>query len=114
MTLDELGLDHRSPDHPPPTGDALRGAPTRVRVLTRGWTAVLTALLIGGAYLVGSPQDRTARRVGLGESAGPTRAIAFSPGDELLAATMLDGAIRLWRIGPGSDRAVSSEPALPG
>jgi hypothetical protein len=101
VTPDNLESDHCGPDHLPHPGDVRRGTPTRVRVLTRGWTAVLAALLNGGAYLVGSSQDRTARRVGLGESAGQARAIAFGPGDQLVVATMLDGAIRVWRIGPG-------------
>ena len=115
MSREQLGLDHRGPDHPPHLGDPLRGAPTRVSVLTRGWSAALAALvLIGGLYLAGSPQDRSARRVGLGEAAGQARAISFGSGDDLLAATLRDGAIRVWRAGPGSGGAVSSEPALPG
>jgi WD40 repeat protein len=53
-------------------------------------------------------------RVGLGESAGSTRAIAFGPGDQLRAATMTEGGIRVWRIGPGSGWAIPFGPAVPG
>jgi WD40 repeat protein len=75
---------------------------------------VLAALAVAVVYLAGSPRSESARPVSLGEGAGQARAIAFGPGDQLLAATMLDGVIRIWRIGPGSDRAVSSGPSLPG
>jgi WD40 repeat protein len=75
---------------------------------------VLAALIVGGTYLAGSPPDPTTGRIGLRESADQTRAIAFGSGDELLAATMLDGEIRVWRIRPVSSRAAPTEPALPG
>src|SRR5262249_45394955 len=94
--------------------DGVRGTSTRVRVVTRGWSAALAALVIGVVYLAESPPDRVAMRVGLGESAGPTCAIAFGPGDRLLAATMPDEAVRSWRIDPGSGWAVPCEPARPG
>jgi len=92
----------------------VRGTSTRVRVVTWSWAAALAAVVIGGVYLAGSPPDRVAMRVGLGESGGLTRAIAFGPGNQLRAATMHDGAIRPWGIGPGSGRAVHCEPARPG
>jgi hypothetical protein len=108
VTPDKLGLDHRGPDHLSHLGDALRIALTRVKILIAGWRSVLAALVIGDVYLAGSPPDRIAMRFGLGESAGPTRALAFGPGDPLLAATMLDGAIR-----SGGSTADQAEQSLP-
>jgi WD40 repeat protein len=125
MTDDTRGLEDRGPDPRPHPSDPVRGSSTRVKVLTRGWSAALAALVIGVVYChTESPRYPAARRFSLGESAGHARAINFGPGGEVRAAfgpegevraaTMLDGANRVWRIGPGSERAVPSEPALPG
>jgi hypothetical protein len=95
-------------------GDETRGARTRVKVLTWGWAAVLAALVITVVYLAWSPYSRPARRVSLGEAAGRSRAIGFGPGGEVLAATMFNETIRLWRIDPGSGPAVPVGPAVPG
>src|SRR6516225_6459564 len=113
MTRDELGLEHGGPDQPPHPGEA-RGAPARVTVLTPGLAAGLIALVIGGAYLAGPAHDESARRVILDDPAGQARAIAFGPGGEVLTATMLDWAIRLWRVDPGSVRARPLGPAVAG
>jgi WD40 repeat protein len=86
----------------------------RVQVTAPGWRSVLAALIVGGAYLAGSPPDRIAGRISLRESLDRTRAIAFGSRGEMLAATMLNGAIRTWRIDTGSGRATPTEPALPG
>jgi hypothetical protein len=111
MTSD---LHDLGPDRGAGSDDARGGHRTRVTVLTRGWAAALAALVISAFYLAGRPQFRPARQVSLGESAGQARAITFGPRGELLSATMLDGAIRLWRIDPGSGRAVPLGPAVPG
>jgi WD40 repeat protein len=76
--------------------------------------AVLAVLVIGVTYLAGSPQDRSARRVILDDSAGQARAIGFGPGGEVLAATGVDWTVRLWRIDPRSGPAVPLGPAVPG
>jgi WD40 repeat protein len=75
---------------------------------------MLTTLIISVFYLDGSPRYRPARQVSLGDSTGPSRAIAFGPGGELRVATLPTGSTQTWRIGPGSRRAAPSGPALPG
>jgi WD40 repeat protein len=95
-------------------GEDSGGARTRVKVLTRGWAAALAALALGALYLAGPPQPVTARRAALGESAGQARALAFGPGGEVLAATMLDGTIRRWSVDPTTGRAGPLGPPLPG
>jgi WD40 repeat protein len=114
MRRDKLGPDQCGPDHPYHSGDARRGTMTRAQVPVPGWRSVLVALIVGGAYLAGSPPDRIAGRISLRESADRTRAIAFGSRAELLAATNLNGTIRAWRIDTGSGRATPTGPALPG
>jgi WD40 repeat protein len=113
VTRDELGLEHRGQDQPTHSCDA-KGATARVTVLTPGLAAALAALVITAVYLDGSPQSRPAGQVGLGEGAGPARAIGFRPEGTVLTATWLDWTVRLWRIDPGSGRAEPLGPAVPG
>jgi WD40 repeat protein len=82
--------------------------------LTRGCTVVLAAVAIAGVYLAGSPRSESAKQVLLGEAAGLSRAFGFEAGGAVLAATMRDREIRLWRIDPASGQATSVGPALPG
>jgi WD40 repeat protein len=82
--------------------------------MTRGCAVVLVALAIAVVYFAGSPRFEPAKQVRLGEAARWSRALGFGPRGEVLAATMLDGMIRLWRIDPASGRAISFGQALPG
>ncbi len=112
MSLHPLDPHDLEPDEVAGRGVDSAGVRTRVRTLTRGCAAVLAALTIAVVYLAGSPPSESARQVRLGEAADWPRAISFGPGGEVLAATTLDGVIRLWRIDPASGRAIPSVQAL--
>ena len=114
MSRDNLVSNRRVRGQPPYPGDGSRSTPIRAYVPALGSWSVLAALIVGGAYLAGSPPDLTAERIALAPSAGDTRAIAFGPGDQRLVATMHDQEIRCWRIGAGSGRATSSDFTAPG
>jgi WD40 repeat protein len=114
MFLNTPDTQNLGPDDGADQVDDSGGVRTRVRTLTRGCTALLATLTIAGVYLADSPRSESAKRVGLDEPAGQSRAIGFGPGGKVLDASMLDGAIRLWRIDHLSGRALPSGLALPG
>jgi WD40 repeat protein len=114
VTVPLLDPQDPGPDDGTGPGEDSGGVRTRVWTLTRGYTAVLAGVAITVVYLAGSPRSESAKQVNLGEEASWCRAIGFGPGGEVLAATMLDRVIRLWRFDPASGRALPSGLALPG
>jgi WD40 repeat protein len=86
-----------------------------IAILSRVWVSVLPVLVVGGIiYLGGTPQSEPAKRVILNVAGGRVRSLAFRNGGGVLAATMLDGAIRSWEVDVAGDQAEPAESALPG
>jgi WD40 repeat protein len=75
-------------------GTFMRGAQTRVRILTRGCTVCLALLAIGLYYQATTPSNAPALRAVVAGLDGPIHVLAFRPGGGLVMATKGSG-IRL-------------------